>query len=203
MLSHIAEFELGFVPVNYAVEESSGSAVVCVNQTSFPTVEFDRTVPLTFDTVNGVASGRFKIKYKEFFKPISFVHTAPADFDAVVNEGILFPSTSCITITINDDAVIEPDESFTVEVDTTDPAVVLGDSVATVTIVDVEAPVGIELAVYSVGEADDTVEVCVVAIGFLSQDVQLILVSDATSGTASQYSHTYYIINFENSCFIF
>ena len=113
------------------------------------------------------------------------------DFTAVVNEGILFPSTSCITITINDDAVIEPDESFTVEVDTTDPAVFLGDSVATVTIVDAEAPVGIELAVYSVGEADGTVEVCVVAIGLLSRDIQFSLTSQditATAGTNGNHN---------------
>ena len=106
------------------------------------------------------------------------------DFTAVVNEMVDFPSTSCLTITIIDDGVVEPDESFTVAVTSSDPAVILGDDVATVTIADVEAPIGIEFPLYEVGEADGFREVCVVANGALSQDVQVVLRSQDISANA-------------------
>ena len=111
------------------------------------------------------------------------------DFTAVMNEMVAFPSTSCLTITIIDDGVVEPDESFTVAVTSSDPAVILGDDVATVTIADVEAPIGIEFPLYEVGEADGFQEVCVVANGLLNQNVQLFLLSrdvSTTSGTGGQ-----------------
>ena len=111
------------------------------------------------------------------------------DFTAVMNELVDFPSTSCLTITIIDDSVVEPDESFTVAVTSSDPAVIPGDDVATVTISDVEAPIGIEFSLYEVGEADGFQEVCVVANGLLSQDIEVFLQSrdvSTTSGTGGQ-----------------
>ena len=90
------------------------------------------------------------------------------DFTAVMNEMVDFPSTSCLTITIIDDGEVEPDESFTVAVTSSDPAVIPGDDVATVTISDVEAPIGtlsFEQSAYAVTETDSSqiLEVCVVA----------------------------------------
>ena len=123
--------------------------------------------------------------------PLSVVHTAPVDFVPVTGNVIFFPSTSCINVTINNDGLIEPDEFFTVGLSSMDPAVMLGNDVATVNIVndDVVAPIGIELPFYSVGEADGFVEVCVVAIGQLTQDVQVSLLSQdvsTTSGTGGE-----------------
>ena len=121
---------------------------------------------------------------------ISIADTAPMDFTEVVGEMIDFPSTNCISITIIDDAVPEPNEFFSVLIFETDPAAVLGpNNEATVTITDAEAPVGIELPVYTVGEAAGFVEVCVVAQGQLSQDVTVSLLSQdvsTTSGTGGQ-----------------
>ena len=54
---YLTEFVLGFVPVNYTVQESGGSVEVCVAQTSSPPVQFARDVPLLFNTFNGMASG--------------------------------------------------------------------------------------------------------------------------------------------------
>ena len=131
----------------------------------------------------------YKITQNERVYLLSLAGTAPIDFTALMDVEIDFPSTSCVTITINDDVVLEPDESFTVEVTSTDPAVLLGDNEATVTITDAEAPIGIELPLYVVGEAAGFVEVCVVAQGQLSEDVTVFLLSQdvsTTSGTGGQ-----------------
>ena len=51
-----AEFDLEFDPVEYMVSESAGLVTVCVIQTSFPTVFFERDVTVYFTTSNGTAT---------------------------------------------------------------------------------------------------------------------------------------------------
>lgn len=99
---------------------------------------------------------------------------------------MMFPTTSCITININVDSVNEGDESFTVLVTSTSPAVVFGaNSEATVTIVDIREPIGIEFPAYSVMEGEGRVVVCVVANGLLTQNVEIFLLSQDGSAVSS------------------
>ena len=116
------------------------------------------------------------------------VYAASEDFSPLFDAPIDFPSTSCIDIGIIVDNISEGTEFFTVDVSSIDPAVVIGtNNVATVAIVDDgPAPIGIEFPTYNVGEGAGSVEVCVVALGMLTQDVQIFLLSQngsAVSGT--------------------
>lgn len=123
------------------------------------------------------------------------LYTAPMDFTAVMNVEIEFPTTSCISLDINDDLVQEPDEYFTLLLTSTDPAVILGDNEATITILDnddIMVPIGIEFPTYDAAEEIGYVEVCVVADGLLTQDVPLFLLSQddsAVSATGGIYIH--------------
>ena len=51
----IAEFDLEFDPVDYMVVESAGPVTVCVTQTSFPEVSFERDVDVLFFTRDDTA----------------------------------------------------------------------------------------------------------------------------------------------------
>ena len=120
---------------------------------------------------------------------------AQMDFSAVVGEEIEFPSMRCIEIDIDADGEDEPDESFTVVVTSSDPAVLFGNDLATVNIVNDPAPVsiGIEFDSYSVGETDGSISVCVIATGSLTQDVDVSLLSSdgsAESGTGGLSVHS-------------
>ena len=58
--SRVSEVELSFEQTEYNVQESDGSVVVCVTQTTFPPVTFSRDVTVTFDTFDGTATGMYK-----------------------------------------------------------------------------------------------------------------------------------------------
>ena len=63
----------------------------------------------------------------------------PDDYTPVDSQPVTFnsaPSQMCISITIRSDFIIEPNELFTVTLDSTDPAVQLTLSSANVTILD-------------------------------------------------------------------
>ena len=66
-------------------------------------------------------------------------HVASDDYTPVNSQPVTFnsaPSQMCISITILSDIIIEPNELFTVTLDSTDPAVQLTLSSASVTILD-------------------------------------------------------------------
>ena len=66
-------------------------------------------------------------------------HVASDDYTPVDSQPVTFnsaPSQMCISITILSDIIIEPNELFTVTLDSTDPAVQLTLSSASVTILD-------------------------------------------------------------------
>ena len=113
------------------------------------------------------------------------------DYTPVENRVIVFPSTRCISIDINDDALFEPDEMFSVVVSSNDAAAEFSDDEATVTIREEDAmePIGIEFEEYRFREGAIAFQVCVVANGVLTQDVRIFLLSEdgsATSGTGSE-----------------
>lgn len=178
------------------VLETVGSVQVCVQQTTVPPVIFLREVELVFDTLPGTAQGESHLNYHIscllFTVHVLFLQlTAPMDFTQVVNSAIMFPSTRCISIDINNDDAFEPDEIFFVLVSSDDAAVEFSDDEATVRITENDnmVPIGIERAAYTVEEGDSSVEVCVVANGLLTQDVQIFLLSEdgtATSGDGSE-----------------
>ena len=96
-------------------------------------------------------------------------------------------STLCETISLLIDTVIEPLEVFTVQISSTDMDVVLQSQQATVAIQD-ESTVDIEFAasVYSVREADGSIEVCAeLSGGTLQRNILVTLTTqDSTaSGT--------------------
>ena len=66
-------------------------------------------------------------------------HVVPDDYTPVDSQPVTFnsaPSQMCISITIFSDFIIEPNELFTVTLESTDPAVQLTLSSASVTILD-------------------------------------------------------------------
>ena len=64
---------------------------------------------------------------------------APNDYTAINSQPVTFssaPSQMCVSINIIDDPTIEPNERFTVMLESTDPAVQLMSTTATITILD-------------------------------------------------------------------
>ena len=67
------------------------------------------------------------------------LRAAPNDYTAVISQLVTFssaPSQMCVSITIINDFMIEPNEVFTLLLETTDPAVQLMSTSASVTILD-------------------------------------------------------------------
>jgi len=67
------------------------------------------------------------------------MYKAPGDYVAVTPQHLTFTSVldqMCITVSISSDGVVEPTESFTVTLSSTDPAVQLRQPIASVTIND-------------------------------------------------------------------
>ena len=68
-----------------------------------------------------------------------FLYVAPNDYTAITSQPVTFssaPSQMCVSITIINDFTIEPNEQFTVLLESTDPAVQLMSTTATITILD-------------------------------------------------------------------
>ena len=73
-----------------------------------------------------------------FFSYTPFL-VAPDDYTAITSQPVTFnsaPSQMCVSITIIDDFMIEPNELFTVLLESTDPAVQLTLASASITILD-------------------------------------------------------------------
>ena len=67
------------------------------------------------------------------------LYVAPNDYTAINSQPVTFssaPSQMCVSITIIDDLTIEPNERFTVMLESSDPAVQLMSTTATITILD-------------------------------------------------------------------
>ena len=67
------------------------------------------------------------------------MYTAPGDYTAISPQHLTFssaPDQMCITVSISNDGAVEPTESFTVTLSSTDPAVQLPQPIASVTIND-------------------------------------------------------------------
>ena len=76
--------------------------------------------------------------YQFSFSYIPFL-VAPNDYTAITSQPVTFssaPSQMCVPITIFNDFMIEPNELFTVLLESTDPAVQLTVAFASVTILD-------------------------------------------------------------------
>ena len=110
------------------------------------------------------------------------IHTAPQDYTALENVPIQFPEMMCISISIeNDTDISEGIEDFTVLLSSFDSAVIPNPSETRVLIVD-RTPISLEFSMYSVAENAGTLEICVVANGFLEQDVDVfLLTADVTA----------------------
>ena len=64
---------------------------------------------------------------------------ASSDYTAISSQPVTFssaPSQMCVSIAIIDDRMVEPNERFTVVLESTDPAVQLTSPTATITILD-------------------------------------------------------------------
>ena len=70
---------------------------------------------------------------------LSTLYTAPEDYTAISSQPVTFssaPDQMCIPISISDDEVVEETESFAVTLVTEDPAVLIIQPFASVTIID-------------------------------------------------------------------
>ena len=121
------------------------------------------------------------------------------DYSSVSADITFDPSTTnltlCETISLLLDTVVEPLEVFTVQLSSTDPDVVIQSQQATVAIQD-ESVVDIEFAasLYSVQEADGSIQVCAeLSGGTLQRNILVDLATqDSTaSGTFSYYASLY------------
>ena len=150
--------QVGFVQATYTVMESDGQVSVCIDISG---AILDRTVIVFASTTNETASCEWFLclrwlipfVYKMTFmyansdtKRIYYMHlflmrfhVASDDYTPVDSQPVAFnsaPSQMCISITILNDFIIEPNELFTVTLDSTDPAVQLTLPTASVTILD-------------------------------------------------------------------
>ena len=112
------------------------------------------------------------------------IYAAPADYLPLVNVVLEFPAQMCIDITIIDDGLIEPIETFVVSLTSTDSAVIVDIPEAQVEIISVlAAPIGLEEPAYTVNENAGQLQVCVIANGTLTEDVEVALLSQEDSAT--------------------
>ena len=96
-----------------------------------------------------------------------FILTVPGDFAQPTPADLTFlqgTTLQCASISIFDDAVLENDELFSVQLTSTDPAVTVSPSArsANITIADDDIPpdVGLQQATYTVGEGSGPLSVC-------------------------------------------
>lgn len=114
-----------------------------------------------------------------------------SDYDSVSVDLLFEPSSTgsilCEPIGLVLDAVVEPLEAFSVQLSSTDVDVVLQSQQATVAILD-ESTVDIEFAssLYSVREADGSVQVCAeLSGGSLQRDVLVTLTTQDSTASGS------------------
>ena len=146
--------DVEFAQPSYTVGENDGSVSVCINisgavlernVTVFLSTEgFDATCKLLlmFGAINNMQEQENSVLHKNTYQ-FSFSYlpflVAPNDYTAVTSQPVTFssaPSQMCVSITIINDFMIEPNELFNVVLESTDPAVQLTMAFASVTILD-------------------------------------------------------------------
>lgn len=138
MAVHLSGVTVGLEQTSYTVEEGSGTLSVCAVLSGMA----QRNVTVTLSTVQGIAQG----KYTFFFQNrgtcvnscIAFRLTADSDFTSTTIELEFQPASTraCGNISILEDSRLENSETFSVELNTTDQAVVLNPMMAIVSIAD-------------------------------------------------------------------
>ena len=149
--------DVEFAQPSYTVGENDGSVSVCIdisgavlerNVTVFLSTEgFDATCKLLlmFGTINNIQEQENGVLHKLLYNTYQFsfsyipLPVAPNDYTAVNSQPVTFssaPSQMCVSITIINDFMIEPNEPFTVTLESTDPAVQLTLATASITILD-------------------------------------------------------------------
>ena len=126
---------MGLNQTLYSVGEGSGSQTVCAILSGM----IERSVTVTLSTVQGTAQGEGNIWNPSLFKFIHYIYQpTDIDFDSMTVELEFQPesTTVCVAIPISEDLQLENNELFSVELDTTDQAVVLNPRVAQVAIID-------------------------------------------------------------------
>ena len=102
----------------------------------------------------------------------------PGDYAQPTPMDLTFmPGTTlqCASISISDDAIPENDEFFSVQLTSTDPAVILSPSASSATVTigddDIGPGVGLQQATYSVGEGSGPLSVCAMLNATAERDV--------------------------------
>ncbi|XP_064383720.1 adhesion G-protein coupled receptor V1-like isoform X4 [Halichondria panicea] len=153
----------------YSVAEDSGSLVVCAVITSEQLLSAE-TVSVQLSATDGTAEAGSDY----FLGTMSLTFTA---------NGL----TQCGGISITQDSRVENDETFTLQLTSSDPDVTLGASMATVTILnDDTVTVSLEMGVYSVTEDSGSLMVCAaITDGEIDPGVLLPLQFSSVVGTAT------------------
>ena len=148
--------QVEFAQPNYTVRESNGSVSVCINISGavlernvtvlLSTEDFEATCECLAWMINNMKKLENGVEHRnnsELSCEFSFsyipLRAAPNDYTAVISQPVTFssaPSQMCVSITIINDFMIEPNEVFTLLLESTDPAVQLMSAFASVTILD-------------------------------------------------------------------
>ena len=121
-----------------SVAEEGGTVQVCATLTTPISIGIDVTVTLATSDDTGTM-----LKHNTIHSQCASLSAAIAgsDYLSVSTDVVFSAGTSnggmqCINVTIIDDSEIEGDETFTVTLTTSSPAVTLGNAVTTITITD-------------------------------------------------------------------
>ena len=166
--SFLTGITIGVEPPIITVNEGNGTIEVCARQTSGATI--GRRVNVILSTEDGKATS-----------------VVPRDFTAVSLPLRIETSQSkaCMNVTIDDDSIVEDEESFKVVVSSTDQNVDVGLSTTTVTILDNDkATIGIEMNQYH-GDEGQMTTVCAALNGNVALERQVMVQLSTINATAS------------------
>ena len=130
-----SQVTVGLSQTLYSVGEENGSQTVCAILSGMT----QRSVTVTLSTVQGTAQGEWNTEIKVLSKFIHYIfQLTDTDFDSTTVELEFQPesTTACVAISISEDLRLENNEMFSVELNTTDQAVVLNPRMALVSIID-------------------------------------------------------------------
>jgi len=124
------------IPLTTIIGEGDGMVRVCATLSAVEATERNLTVTLTTSSGTGKQDNLCS-----FVTSATFTATATDDYihtsnDITFNSGSAAASTGCTNISIIDDNALESNQTFTVTLTTSDPDVILGSNVTTITIVD-------------------------------------------------------------------
>lgn len=129
---------IGWNPTLYTVDEPDGAVSVCVEITGG---EIARPITAFYSTADGTALGKSKAKLLSWLVSLCFSCVGQHDFTTASNMVVSFQLSSanerqCVEIQIEDDSILESTETFQVILNTTDRAVEIDFSTATINILD-------------------------------------------------------------------